>query len=129
MGAHINEFGRFQSDKYPTVPSGKVPLSISDPTAQDLLWEYAKRRRVVDAEFSDDLERCLVKEGYTPTSSMPLLASIWSVAFGAGSLHFEAQPGGQPVSLMLALLAILFAVWAWRDQVKIRERVARAKKS
>ena len=63
MGAHLIE-GEFQSDKYPTTPRGKVPLSVKDATAQDLLWEYAQRRRVVDAEFSDDLEAALRAVGY-----------------------------------------------------------------
>lgn len=65
MGAHIDKNGQFQSDKYPTTPPGKVPLSVKDPTAQDLLWEYAQRRRAVDAEFSDDLEACLREAGYS----------------------------------------------------------------
>jgi hypothetical protein len=56
----------FQSDKYPTCPAGKVPLSVTDRTAQDLLWEYAQRRRSVDAEFSSDLELCLLAAGYKP---------------------------------------------------------------
>lgn len=60
---HIVE-GEFQSDKYPTTPRGKVPLSVKDPTAQDLLWEYAQRRRSVDAEFADDLEFALRAAGY-----------------------------------------------------------------
>lgn len=63
--SHIID-GEFQSDKYPTTPRGKVPLSVKDPTAQDLLWEYAQRRRSVDAEFSDDLETALVAAGYLP---------------------------------------------------------------
>jgi hypothetical protein len=65
MGAHLigNEF---QSDKYPTCPRGKVPLSVKDPTAQDLLWEYAQRRRSVDAVFSADLEAALMVAGYRP---------------------------------------------------------------
>lgn len=66
MGAHINADGQFQSDKYPTCPPGKVPLSVNDKTAQDLLWEYAQRRREVDAEFSDDLETALRAAGYEP---------------------------------------------------------------
>jgi hypothetical protein len=61
--------GEFQSDKYPTTPRGKVPLSVKDPTAQDLLWQYAQRRRSVDAEFADDLETCLRAAGYTPPTS------------------------------------------------------------
>jgi hypothetical protein len=63
MGAHIID-GEFQSDKYPTCPAGKVPLSTKDPTAWDLLWEYAQRRRAVDAEFADDLEAALQAKGY-----------------------------------------------------------------
>jgi len=68
MGNHLID-GKFQSDKYPTCPRGKVPLSVSDATAQDLLWEYAQRRRQVDAEFSDDLEAALLLAGYVPPTS------------------------------------------------------------
>lgn len=67
MSNHIID-GEFQSDKYPTTPRGKVPLSVKDPTAQDLLWEYAQRRRSVDAEFSDDLQTALVAAGYLPAA-------------------------------------------------------------
>lgn len=65
MGAHLID-GEFQSDKYPSCPRGKVPLSVKDTTAQDLLWEYAQRRRVVDAEFSADMEAALRTAGYRP---------------------------------------------------------------
>lgn len=64
MGSHINKDGQFQSDKYPTCPAGKVPLSVKDRTAQDLLWTYAQRRREVDPEFADDLEKALRAEGF-----------------------------------------------------------------
>ncbi len=70
MGAHLVD-GKFQSDKYPTTPRGKVPLSVEDPTAQDLLWEYAQRRRAVDAEFAADLEVALFEAGYTPPPPIP----------------------------------------------------------
>ena len=63
MSAHIVD-GEFQSDKYPTCPRGKVPLSVKDASAQDLLWEYAQRRRSVDAEFADDLEAALLAVGF-----------------------------------------------------------------
>lgn len=58
--------GEFQSDKYPTCPRGKVPLSVKDKTAQDLLWVYAQRRRAVDAEFAHDLEIALRAAGFEP---------------------------------------------------------------
>jgi hypothetical protein len=60
--------GEFQSDKYPTTPRGKVPLSCKDTTAQDLLWEYAQRRWVVDGEFSDALEAALKIAGFDPAA-------------------------------------------------------------
>ncbi len=65
MGAHLID-GEFQSDKYPTTPRGKVPLSVKDPTAQDLLWEYASRREPIDAEFSADLRVALLASEYDP---------------------------------------------------------------
>jgi hypothetical protein len=65
MGAHLID-GEFQSDKYPTTPRGKVPLSVKDPTAEDLLWEYAQRRRVVDTGFAADLETALRAAGFVP---------------------------------------------------------------
>ncbi|HMI85954.1 MAG TPA: hypothetical protein VK550_17775, partial [Polyangiaceae bacterium] len=67
---HLTD-GEFQSDKYPTTPRGKVPLSVKDPTAQDLLWEYAQRRRSVDAEFSADLEAAVRNAGYVPEAPAP----------------------------------------------------------
>lgn len=63
MGSHLID-GEFQSDKYPTTPRGCVPLKPSDPMAQDLLWEYAQRRRAVDPEFAADLETALRLKGY-----------------------------------------------------------------
>ncbi|KKN15814.1 hypothetical protein LCGC14_0982060 [marine sediment metagenome] len=69
MGEHIIN-GEFQSDKYPTCPRGKVPLSVKDVTAQDLLWSYAQRRRKVDAGFADDLETALRAAGYVPPVAM-----------------------------------------------------------
>lgn len=66
MPVHLNANGQFQSDKYPTCPADKVPLSVNDETAQDLLWEYANRRRSVDEEFADDLQARLWVVGYRP---------------------------------------------------------------
>lgn len=56
--------GKFQSDKYPMVPPDLVPLKVTDPMAQELLWRYALRRRSVDKEFSDDLIQRLREVGF-----------------------------------------------------------------
>jgi hypothetical protein len=72
MGSHINAAGRFQSDKYPQCPPGKVPLSTKDPMAQDLLYEYADRRRVVDEEFAEDVKTCLRNDGYIGSTGGPV---------------------------------------------------------
>lgn len=68
MTGHLID-GEFQSDKYPTTPRGKVPLSCKDPMAQELLWQYAQRRREeVDAEFAGDLEAALRLAGFDPST-------------------------------------------------------------
>jgi hypothetical protein len=86
MGNHLID-GQFQSDKYPTTPRGKVPLSVADVTAQDLLWQYAQRRRSVDAEFSDDLETALRSAGYVPPEIDPAAGFVARAAdFLNGSL-------------------------------------------
>jgi hypothetical protein len=61
--------GEFQSDKYPTTPRGKVPLSVKDPDAQDLLWEYASRHEARDSEFAADLREALKRAGYERRSA------------------------------------------------------------
>jgi len=90
MGSHIID-GEFQSDKYPTTPRGKVPLSVKDPTAQDLLWEYAQRRRSVDAEFSDDLEQSLITNGYSASGSPFAVLSAALSLFPEGRVHRSAR--------------------------------------
>lgn len=69
MSAHLID-GEFQSNKYPSTPRGKVPLSVRDTMAQDLLWEYAQRRRAVDAGFANDLEAALLTAGYMPAEQI-----------------------------------------------------------
>lgn len=89
MGAHIIN-GQFQSDKYPTCPPGKVPLSVKDETAQNLLWEYAQRRRRVDAEFADDLETALKAAGFEPPTEIPgVRDAIWESWGELGSLDLQ----------------------------------------
>jgi hypothetical protein len=89
--------GKFQSDKYPTCPPGKVPLSVEDESAQDLLWEYAQRRREVDAEFSVDLEAALRTAGYDGYGTREFLR--WWLT---GKAMLERQTQGIPELLPLA---------------------------
>jgi len=90
MGAHLIN-GQFQSDKYPTCPPGKVPLSVNDSTAQDLLWMYAQRRRGVDAEFADDLETALRAAGYTPNPQHALTEAEASLVILAIGVALEPE--------------------------------------
>lgn len=75
MSAHLTKDGKFLSDKYAAYPVGAVEgpaledtlvLKLTDPSAQDLLWTYAERRREEDAEFADDLQARLRALGYDP---------------------------------------------------------------
>lgn len=61
---HLDKHGRWQSDKFKRCPPDLVPLSVNDPTAQDLLLVYAMRRRPKDADFSADLESRLARVGF-----------------------------------------------------------------
>ena len=63
--------GQFQSDKYPSCPAGKVPLSVKDKAAQPLLWQYAESHRSIDEVFSDDLQWALRQAGYSPQNPSP----------------------------------------------------------
>ena len=70
MSEHIVN-GEFQSDKYPWSRPGFVPLKLTDPMAQPVLWAYAEVRREVDAEFAEDLQEMLIAAGYTPEDDTP----------------------------------------------------------
>ena len=69
MGEHLID-GEFQSDKYPWCQRGFIPLKLTDPMAQPVLWEYAQNRESVDMEFADDLREALRLQGYTPPAAI-----------------------------------------------------------
>ena len=72
MGEHLVEVDgvlKFKSDKYEWCLPGFVPLKVTDRMAQPVLWDYAQRRRAVDAVFADDLETALKNAGYVPPDS------------------------------------------------------------
>ena len=58
MSEHLID-GEFQSDKYPWCRRGFVPLKLTDPSARVVLADYARLRRSVDREFSEDLLEAL----------------------------------------------------------------------
>ena len=53
MGHHIDDEGRFQSDKYPDLAPDKIVLSFKDPHAQIALDMYAEMCE--DAELREDI--------------------------------------------------------------------------
>lgn len=68
MGDHIDDEGKFQSDKYPWCAADFVPLKVTDTAAQPLLWQYAKAREPIDAEFAEDLRSRLRAVGFNPAA-------------------------------------------------------------
>lgn len=67
---HLDTNGEFNSNKYTWCRTGFVPLKITDPHAQPLLWHYAFLRSVVDMEFAVDLQLALTRAGYVPSNKM-----------------------------------------------------------
>lgn len=125
MSSHIIA-GEFQSDKYPTTPRGKVPLSVKDKAAQDLLWAYAKRHRMRDAQFSDDLEACLLAAGYVP--AQPGTVELESLMdritdLPAGALGYVSQTVA-PYKLDLITLAL----YGLRNTLEILKEAEQAAK-
>ncbi len=124
---HINHDGLFQSDKYPTCPPGKVPLSVKDPTAQDLLWEYAQRRRAVDAEFADDLEYALREADYKVVDDIEMLKLIKRSAIDPRQFGQSAL-GVMDRAISRATMAALSAGYATKrdpleDPIPVAQRV------
>ena len=66
VNTYIDDNGKFKSGK---CPAGELQLSLEDPRAQDLLWEYAQRLRKVDEERAVAVETCLQAEGYNVPKS------------------------------------------------------------
>jgi hypothetical protein len=69
MAKHINDEGQFQSDKYPRTPPDLVPLKVTDPDAQALLWAYSVLHFTRDPEFANDLQQRLTDVGYVPPAN------------------------------------------------------------
>ena len=63
---HLTTSGRFQGDRYPSVPAGKIPLSDRDPLALLPLILYAAMHRAAgkhgDSAFSDDVVDALIAQ-------------------------------------------------------------------
>jgi hypothetical protein len=79
MGEHLNAEGEFQSDKYPTCPAGKFPISTKDPLGQDLLWEYALRTE--DEELGQDLKAAILNHtGGKVPSPLRWSKDVWNRA-------------------------------------------------
>lgn len=89
MGSHIDKDGEFQSDKYPWCQPGFVPLKLTDASSHDLLWQYAQRRRTVDAEFAGDLELALQAAGFAVVKE----PRHWPSGKFTGSTHEEDWNG------------------------------------
>ena len=56
MGHHVDDQGRFQSDKHPELAPDKVVIDLTDPKAWDGLMLIAAMYWDHDREFAEDLE-------------------------------------------------------------------------
>lgn len=59
MGHHIDDQGRFQSDKFPDLPPDKVIINLTDPKTRTglLMLAEAFKKDEATKEFGEDLEQ------------------------------------------------------------------------
>lgn len=66
MREHVTQNGRFQSDRFPTTPEGKIPLSDRQPDALQPLLLYAARHVCAnvhgDTQIAYDLVHALMRQ-------------------------------------------------------------------
>ena len=55
MGRHIDTEGRFQSDKHPELPPGRILVSFTDPAARLALGGLAIGYNNIDNELASDI--------------------------------------------------------------------------
>ncbi len=56
MGHHLDDKGRFQSDKHPDLPPDRIRLNFLRPESQRALRVLAIDYRGIDPELCDDIE-------------------------------------------------------------------------
>ena len=59
MGHHIDDQGRFQSDKYPNLPPDKIIVSFKHPDAWPALAALAEAYQMRDEELAADIRERL----------------------------------------------------------------------
>ena len=119
LGDHINPDGEFQSDKYDWSKPGFVPLKLTDPMAQPVLWRYAEVRESVDKDFAADLRMCLLAHGYLPTDLESSVLAALVAALEAMDAHIndirrvldiaplDGSPGAVASKMAQAALALV----------------------
>ena len=55
MGHHIDDQGRFQSDRHPDLAPDKIVVSFKDPLARNALIALAAAYMDTDRELADDI--------------------------------------------------------------------------
>ena len=71
MGHHLNENGKFQSDKFPDLPEGYVAFKIADPANWPQLELACAVYRDRDAEFAADLRAAMKGAGWRKAKAGP----------------------------------------------------------
>lgn len=87
------------------------PLSVGDPTAQDLLWEYAQRKRSVDPAFADGLEAELGNAGFRLDTWARAIQERVEAAFFEHGVHWNSTKRVEPTAALIdaVVLAVLDA--------------------
>lgn len=92
MGHHIDEQGRFQSDKHPDLPPDRVRVSLENPRSVRALRQLARDYWSHDREFSEDLDRRLTElHGPPPLAAINEALGLLNSMVLCGEQHTETS--------------------------------------
>lgn len=60
MGHHIDNKGRFQSDKHPELPPDRIRINMANPRSMRAMFVLAQDYQEIDHELSNDIVRRLL---------------------------------------------------------------------
>jgi hypothetical protein len=92
MGHHIDDQGRFQSDRHPDLPPDRIRLNLANPRSVGALRQLAKDYAAHDPELASDLNaRLTALHGPPPLAAINEALGLMNSMILCGEDHTETS--------------------------------------